>query len=217
MTTGCEVDHLVVVAATLEEGARWCEATLGIVPGPGGRHPLMGTHNRLFSIACAAFPRAYFEIIAIDPAAPRPTRARWFGLDTLRLVDGPRLVHFVARTAALDAQCAALRAVGLETGPAIAASRDTPEGRLAWRIAVRDDGCLLAAGALPTLIEWGPRHPTETMPDSGVALRGLALRGLPATAARVLQLRGVELAAGAGPALTATLDTPCGTIHITST
>ena len=217
MSAYCEVDHLVVAAATLKEGERWCEATLGIVPGPGGRHPLMGTHNRLFSIACAAFPRAYFEIIAIDPAAPPPARARWFGLDTLRLVDGPRLVHFVARTAALDAQCEALRAMSLETGPAIAASRDTPQGRLAWRIAVRDDGCLLGAGALPTLIEWGPRHPTETMPDSGVALRGLALRGLPAIAARVLQLRGVELAAGAGPALTATLDTPRGTIHITST
>ncbi len=217
MSKLCEVDHLVVAAATLEAGARWCEATLGIVPGPGGKHPVMGTHNRLFSIASAAFPRTYFEIIAIDPAAPPPTRARWFGLDTLDLDDGPRLVHFVARAAALDARCEALRAAGLETGPAIAASRDTPQGQLAWRIAVRDDGSLLAGGALPTLIEWGPRHPTEAMPDSGVTLQSLALRGLPAAAAGVLQLRGVELIPGAGPALTATLDTPRGTIRITST
>lgn len=217
MSAICEVDHLVVAAPTLAEGVRWCEATLGIVPGPGGQHPLMGTHNRLFSIASAAFPRAYFEIIAIDPAAAPPARARWFGLDTLRLDGGPRLLHFVARTASLDAQCDALRAVGLEVGPAIAASRETPQGRLAWRIAVRDDGDLLAAGALPTLIEWGARHPTAAMPDSGIALRAVSLRGLPDQAAKVLKLRGVEVAAGAGPALIATLDTPRGTIHLTST
>ena len=217
MSAICEVDHLVVAAATLAEGARWCEATLGVVPGPGGQHPLMGTHNRLFSIASAAFPRAYFEIIAIDPAAAKPGRARWFGLDTLRLDGGPRLIHFVARTAALNAQCDALRAAGLDPGPAVDASRDTPQGGLAWRIAVRDDGDLLAAGALPTLIEWGARHPTAAMPGSGVALRSLALRGLPDQAAQALQLRGVELAAGVGPALTATFDTPHGTIHLTST
>lgn len=217
MSAICEVDHLVVAAATLEEGASWCEATLGIVPGAGGQHPLMGTHNRLFNIASPAFPRAYFEIIAIDPAAKTPARARWFGLDTLRLDGGPRLIHFVARAAALDAQCDALRAVGLDPGPPIAASRDTPQGRLAWRIAVRDDGRLLAGGALPTLIEWGARHPTAAMPASGVTLRSLALRGLPDQAAQVLQLRGVELAAGAGPALTATFDTPRGTVNLTST
>ena len=216
MTTGCEVDHLVVVATTLDDGARWCEATLGITPGPGGRHALMGTHNRLFSIAGQAFPHAYFEIIAIDPAAPAPARVRWFGLDTLRLDDGPRLVHFVARTAAIDARCDALRAAGLEPGPAIAASRDTPEGRLEWRISVRDDGRLLAGGALPTLIEWGARHPVATMPVSGVTLRAVSLRGLTSQAAQALQLRGVEIAVGAGPAITATLETPRGTITLAS-
>ena len=60
------VDHLVVAAATLAQGVAWCEATLGLTPGPGGKHPLMGTHNRLLKIATAAFPEAYLEIIAID-------------------------------------------------------------------------------------------------------------------------------------------------------
>jgi hypothetical protein len=45
------VDHLVIAAASLEEGVAWCEATLGVTPGPGGEHPLMGTHNRLLRIA----------------------------------------------------------------------------------------------------------------------------------------------------------------------
>jgi hypothetical protein len=61
----------------------------------------MGTHNRLFSIASARFARAYFEIIAIDPAAPPPARSRWFDLDApaLReaLARGPQLIHWVAR------------------------------------------------------------------------------------------------------------------------
>ena len=59
------IDHLVVATASLAEGVQWCEKTLGITPGPGGEHPLMGTHNRLISVASPAFPLAYLEIIAI--------------------------------------------------------------------------------------------------------------------------------------------------------
>jgi hypothetical protein len=69
------VDHLVVAAATLEQGVAWCEATLGVTPGPGGRHALMGTHNRLLNLGSAAFPHSYLEIIAIDPEAPAPGHA----------------------------------------------------------------------------------------------------------------------------------------------
>src|SRR4051812_6890957 len=62
-----QVDHLVVAARSLEDGVEWCRETLGFVPDAGGEHPLMGTHNRVFRIAGATFPRAYFEIIAINP------------------------------------------------------------------------------------------------------------------------------------------------------
>lgn len=211
------VDHLVVAAPSLDEGARWCEAALGIRPGAGGQHPLMGTHNRLFNIGSEAFPQAFFEIIAIDPAAHAPGRARWFGLDDLELSNGPRLLHFVARSSAIATQSAALRAAGFDIGPAIAASRATPQGRLEWRIGVRDDGRLLAGGALPTLIDWGHTpHPALSMPASGVTLRALGLRGLPRTAMQVLGLPGVETLAGAGPALSATLDTPRGRVTLTS-
>ena len=202
------VDHLVVAAQSLAQGAQWCEAVLGITPGAGGKHVLMGTHNRLFSVASDSFAQAYFEIIATDPDSPRPARARWFGLDEIDLRGGPRLVHVVARTSDIDGCCAALRAAGWDPGTAIAASRDTPQGRLAWRVTVRDDGRLLAAGALPTLIEWNGMHPTASMADSGVALRALTLRGLPPAAVQALALQDVEFAAGAGPAISATLDTP---------
>jgi hypothetical protein len=208
------LDHVVVAAPSLDEGVRWCEATFGITPGPGGRHGLMGTHNRLFSIAGPDFPEAYFEIIAIDPDAPPPGRARWFGLDAMDLSGGPRLVHWVARTEAIDEALGAWRALGFDAGRAVEASRETPTGRLSWRIAVRDDGRLLAGGAWPTLVEWGgSTHPARTMPASGATLRSLTLRRLPCA---TLQARGVSIADDEGPALTAEFDTPRGLVRLRS-
>lgn len=210
------VDHLVVAAASLAQGVRWCEAVLGVTPGPGGKHPLMGTHNRLLRIASEAFPQAYFEIIAVDPDAAPPGRARWLGLDAIDLRAGPRLLHWVARGNTLDAQCTALRAAGFDTGPAIAASRDTPQGRLEWRISVREDGTLWAGGALPSLIEWGAMHPSASIPASGVTLRTLTLRGLPHAARAALGLSNIEFADDAGPALSAVFDTPRGVVTLVS-
>jgi Glyoxalase-like domain len=209
-----QLDHLVVAARTQGDGVRWCEATLGVTPGPGGRHPLMSTHNRLFNISSDAFAMAFFEIIAIDPEAPPPGRARWFGLDDLDLSRGPRLVTFVARTAALAVSLAGLRTHGIDGGRVLAASRDTPSGPLHWQIAVRDDGAALCGGAMPTLIEWGgARHPAASMPASGVALRALVLRGVPRAA---LDIAAVRFGGDAGPALEALLDTPRGPITLTS-
>ena len=215
------LDHLVVAAHSLEQGVAWCEATLGVSPGAGGRHPLMATHNRLAKIATADFPDAYLEIIAIDPQAEPAGRARWFGLDDPRLqadlrASGPRLVHAVARTAQLDMQRWALITMGLKPGNPVRAGRDTPEGPLAWQILVRDDGALECSGALPTLIHWEGRHPAQAMPDSGLALRSLALRGVPDSARDVLKLRGVDVQSGPGPALRAELVTPKGLVELAS-
>jgi len=213
-----ELDHLVVAARSLDDGIAWCEATLGFVPQAGGKHPLMGTHNRIFAIGSARYPRAYFEIIAIDPQAPSPGRARWYDLDDPALQDtisrGPALVHWVAACTALGAELDALRQEGVERGEAIAVERATPTGLLRWHIAVRPDGRRLAAGALPTLIEWGDTHPSDTLAACGVALDGLTLRGLPA-AVRTRLPGGVAVAEDVGAPLTAHLTTPHGplTLH----
>ena len=61
-----KLDHLVIMAHTLDEGVAWCAATLGITPGTGGKHPHMGTHNRLLRLGSAEFPRAHLEVIAIN-------------------------------------------------------------------------------------------------------------------------------------------------------
>jgi hypothetical protein len=221
------VDHLVVAARSLDEGVRWCAATFGIEPGPGGVHPLMGTHNRLIKIAIGDFPRAYLEIIAVDPRA-RPTRAagahRWFDLNDAALqaalaLGGPRLIHFVAEVPDAKAAVQALADVRIDRGQVLEASRDTPAGRLSWQISVRDDGQRLFYGTLPTLIEWGPVHPTDSMVDSGVTLRSLDLthprKADLAVALEAIGLEGVSLAAGA-PNLRAAFDTPRGIVTLES-
>lgn len=221
------IDHLVVAARSLDEGVRWCEATFGVVPGPGGIHPLMGTHNRLLKIGAGAFPRAYLEIIAIDPHAT-PARAagthRWFDLDDAALQlalarKGPRLVHFVAEVPDIEDAVDRLRGQRIDRGHVIEASRDTPAGRLSWQITVRDDGQRLFYGALPTLIEWGPVHPTDSMEDSGIVLRTLELSHPRASdldaALRTIGLSGVSLTAGP-PNLRAVFDSPRGAVTLQS-
>ena len=178
------LDHLVVIAPTLADGVAWCEATLGVTPGPGGEHPLMGTHNRLIKVATAAFPSAYLEVIAINPGATpdRPAGARrWFDMDNEALQarlrqTGPQLAHWVAQVPDIASAVATLATQGIDRGRVLAASRPTPQGLLAWQISVRDDGQRLFDGCLPTLIEWGSTHPTQAMPDSGVTLQSLALQ-----------------------------------------
>ena len=98
-----DLDHLVVAARTLEEGGAWVEAKLGVAPVAGGKHPTMGTHNRLLRIG----PREYLEVMAIDPDAAPPARARWFDLDSPpmreRLARAPSLIHWIERTDDLEA------------------------------------------------------------------------------------------------------------------
>jgi Glyoxalase-like domain len=220
------LDHLVVVAASLAEGAAWCETTLGITPGPGGEHLLMGTHNRLFSVASSAFPAAYFEIIAINPVAknvPLTRTHRWFDMDSAALqarvaAHGPQLAHWVARVPDAAAAVAALAAQGIDRGPVIAASRPTPSGLLQWQITVRDDGQRLFDGALPTVIQWSGVHPTAAMPPSGVTLRTLALRHPDAAPlAGALHTLGLPVPMSPGAArIEAVLDTPRGPVTLAS-
>ncbi len=218
------LDHLVVIAASLDQGVAWCEATLGVTPGPGGQHALMGTHNRLFSIASPAYPLAYFEIIAIDPAAPPPARRRWFDMDDPTLKEGvrrhgPQLLHWAARVPDARAAVAALQVRGVDRGEVIAASRPTPQGLLQWQITVRPDGQRLCDGLLPTLIQWGTVHPAAAMPASGVTLVSLDLQhpqaDTLASACQALGLPDVPVQAGTAR-LRARLQTPKGLVEICS-
>jgi Glyoxalase-like domain len=210
-----QVDHLVVAAGTLADGVAWCEATLGITPGPGGEHALMGTHNRLFCVASTRFERVYFEIIAINPDSPVPGRRRWFDMDDAALQaalrDGPRLIHWVARCTHIGSAVAALQGQGIDAGEVLQAERQTPRGVLRWQVAVRRDGRRLFGGALPTLIEWGDAHPVDGMPASGVTLESVVLVGLPEAVASMLPA-AIEMGDVTAPPICATLNVSHGKV-----
>ncbi len=236
-----QIDHIVVAARTLSEGIAWCEATLGITPTAGGEHPLFGTHNRIFNVSTAQYPRVFFEIIAINSEAPRAVNTpasgtnhlnkRWFDLDSSKLQAGikssPRLVHFVANTSDVSQACVSLIALGIDRGPAVQASRMTPTGLLEWQITVRDDGQRLFSGGLPTLVQWGAIdtassaavHPTDTMVSSGIALQSLHMTTPQAielqAAYQAIHLQGVTVNAGE-PNLIVTLQTPIGLVTLES-
>lgn len=158
MTKTRALDHLVIAARDLDEGSEWLRDRLGVLPEPGGRHPLMGTHNRLLSLG----PHEYLELIAIDPEAAAPRRPRWYGLDDFD-DDEPRLAGWVARSTPL-------------TAPAGFSIREASRGDLRWRIAIPDSGQTAHDGAEPLLIDWGDGpHPALHLPDHGLRLTTLAL------------------------------------------
>jgi len=227
------LDHIVVLAATLDDGVRWCEALLGVTPAAGGKHPLMGTHNRLVNSSSFPFEDCYLEIIALDPdASPQrsPGQKRWFDMDDPVLhaqviKHGPQLVHFVVRCPDVQQASQALADIGLDCGRVLAASRAAPHGLLQWNITVRDDGLRLLGGAVPALIQWGlpgqtaPAHPTQDLPYSGLQLQGLELSHPDATlieaACEAIGLQGMQVRTGA-PGLCAILKTQRGLVRLTS-
>lgn len=156
------LDHLVVAAATLGEGAAWIEERLGVPPGPGGRHETMGTHNRLLSLG----PDHYLEVIAIDPHGKPPARPRWFGLDhpatRERLAREPALVHWVERRTNLES----LAAASPEPLDIVSFTR----GDYRWRLTLTRDGGLPAGGLHPTFIAWEGESPARHLPDTGCRL-----------------------------------------------
>jgi hypothetical protein len=227
-----QLDHLVVLAKTLEQGVQWCEATLGVTPGPGGEHAPFGTHNRLLKIATPAHPLAYLEIIAIDPQAKGPAQGkRWFDMDDpevqASVATEPRLLHFVASTDDIQAARIALKNQGLERGPVVHAKRHTRKGPLHWQITVREDGQRLFNGLLPSLIQWGKTdeaeplrlHPRNSLARSGVSLQNLTISHPSADKlAAAYAALGIEgMAAHSGPAnLSVELRTPKGLVLLQS-
>lgn len=196
------IDHLAVVAARLKDGVSVVERLLGVAMAGGGRHALMGTHNRLIGLG-----ELYLEVIAIDPDAPDPGRPRWFDMD--RFTGQPRLANWVAGCDDIAAE--------VDLGPpGIGVPLALARGDFRWRMAVPEDGRLPFDGGFPALIEWqGKAHPASVLPDAGLRLARLeiahpeapALRA--ALAGRLGDVR-VVIEAGPIPALRATIATPGG-------
>ena len=195
-----ELDHIAVAAATLGEGAAWVERALGVPLQDGGKHPTMGTHNRLLGLG----PGLYLEVIAVDPEAPPPPRARWFRLD--EFAGPPRLTNWIVRTGGLEA---ALALAPPGAGEPMAFAR----GDYRWRMAVPADGRLPYDDAFPALIEWeGTQHPSDRLTDRGCRLARLEVTHPDAASLRAaLPLQDARVTVTAGPpSLRAVIATPAG-------
>ena len=163
------IDHLIIGAATLEQGAAFVEETLGVAIPYGGVHEKMGTHNRLMQLG----GEVYLEVIAINPDGEPPEFPRWCGLDdphvNRQLMKQPTLLAWVVNTKDIEKL---LRQAVFSFGR----SRPLSRGHLSWYFGLPDDGRLLAGGMLPYVIEWRTEsHPSTNMADAGCRFRGLEI------------------------------------------
>lgn len=169
-------DHLAFSASDLAQGVKTAEAGLDAVFAGGGKHALMGTHNRLLGLG-----DLYLEVIAIDVDVGSPGRARWFDLD--RFEGRLRLTNWVARCKDLEAALALCP-------PGMGTAVQFERGPYRWRMAVPRDGRLPFDGCFPALIEWqGPAHPVQALPETGLRLTRLEIAHPEADALRVALAR----------------------------
>ena len=213
--TKCKMDHLVVAAATLDQGTAYLEEALGVTVPEGGAHPLMGTGNRLMQLGADAF----LEIIAIDPEAAPPDRPRWYALDDpamqARIAQRPSLITWVART---DDIADVAKAAVISPGPVIEGRR----GDLVWEITVPVDGSMPEGGLFPTLIQWpgslNDHGPARNMADLGCTLKKLTVfhrqpTGL-RTALQSIDAEDLADIAEGSPHLEAHIDCPNGIVTL---
>jgi Glyoxalase-like domain len=164
------LDHLTVIAPTLDEGVAHVQDQLGLKVPFGTRHDYMGTHNHRLLLGDSL----YLEIIAVDPQGVRPPRPRWFGLDNQTTVQadwaaGRRLRGWVASSPDLGAL---LARHGMLLGNHVTLPDDAPT----FAFAIPPDGSLPLDGALPSVIDHlGDTSHFAGIPDLGARLTGLIL------------------------------------------
>lgn len=181
-----QLDHLVVGCKDLASAELWMEDMLGVPALGGAKHEVFGTHNKLWNLGSA-----YLELIAVDPDAADPGRARWFGLDDpqvqARLESGPRLLTWMVR---VDDLAATMAASLVPLGELVEMSR----GDMAWKVAVPSDGALQHGGQVPGFIEWkGNVHPATKQMDQGLRIsRIVAEVEEPAALERITDALGIK-------------------------
>jgi len=142
------IDHLIVAVADLDAAAERASSSLGLEVGGGGRHPLLGTRNRL-----AWWGDSYLELVAIEDA--RAAAASWFGAAVAGALAGGAAggaggaggapVGLALASDDLAADAAATRSAEITDG-----QRTRPDGRIVrWRMARPGGAAGSRGGALP--------------------------------------------------------------------
>jgi hypothetical protein len=142
-----EVDHVLIAVADLDQGAERLEREHGLLAVGGGRHPGLGTANRIVPLG-----EQYLELIAVADAA-EAAGSRLGRRVKAALGEGRTFVDWALRTSDLDALRGRLRDAGWELPPGWEGSRPRPDGVvLRWR--TQDLETTLGPTAIPFVIEW---------------------------------------------------------------
>ena len=143
MITG--IDHLVVAVPDPDAAVVELARLFGLAAGGGGRHPSLGTYNRLLWLG-----DTYIECIGV---ADRPSaEASWVGAPSVRALDvGGGLATWAIASPDLARDVAALQARGSALGSPIDGERRRPDGAVVrWRLSAPP---VLDPGLPPFLIE----------------------------------------------------------------
>jgi hypothetical protein len=205
-----KLDHLTVIAPTLSDGVAHVRDCLDLDVPFGQRHSYMGTYNHLLQLG----DMVYLEVIALDPDAQPPARARWFGLDNKKAIiadweAGRRLRGWVARTDAMDFVLAGRESI---FGRKIA----LPWTNSSFDFAIPDDGSLPLDGAVPSIIDRrGKARSMANIVDLGARLRSFSLQhpDAPSLSQRYRTLdidRPPAIVQGADLRYRAQIETPAG-------
>ncbi len=218
MLPDTHIDHLVIAAASLQQGVDYVKQQLGVDIPAGGVHPKMGTHNHLMRLGDALF----LEVIAIHPDIAAPPHPRWFGLDDPhvrhRLTQQAGLITWVANSSNIERS---MHQASIDMGQPTLITR----GDLSWHFGLPEDGRLLAGGLLPYLMQWHSQpHPAASMSDTGCQLVSLALHHPNIDWLTTIlssigindQLELHSLTGNSPPYMVATINTPTGIKHLSS-
>ncbi len=165
-----KLDHITVIAPTLDEGVSHVLNCLGLAVQFGTHHDYMGTHNHRLNLG----NKIYLEIVALDPAGIKPARPRWFGLDNQDKVksdwsQGRRLRGWVANTRDIDSVISSHPSIFGEKIP-------LPTIVPTFDFSIPADGSLPLDGAAPSMIDHrGDLAFLDTIPDLGARLHSIAL------------------------------------------
>lgn len=153
-----ELDHVIIRVADLDEAGAEYKRRHGLGSAFGGRHPGMGTANRIIPLE-----RDYLELLAVGDAEEL-ARTR------LPLPDPEALVGWMVRTDDIDGVAERL---GISVRPM---SRQTESGEsVEWRLAGLE--VLATEPGLPVFIDWSadaPFHPARMEVDHDAAVGGIA-------------------------------------------
>ncbi len=127
------IDHLVIAVPDLDDAAGELERRVGLASTGGGRHPTLGTRNRLVWLG-----DTYVELVSI--ADREVAEESWLGLATIAALErGGGLATWAIATDSIDADVAALRGIGAPLGDPMPGERRRPDGGIVrWRLAIGD-------------------------------------------------------------------------------